>query len=68
MSDANEIINNLCRKPIIEKTRHFVTDNAHVWEIDEFDGDNHGLIVAEIELDRDRAILFKTALAGTGSY
>jgi len=50
MSDANEIINNLCRKPIIEKTRHFVTDNAHVWEIDEFDGDNHGLIVAEIEL------------------
>ena len=50
MADANEIINNLCRKPIIEKTRHFVTDNAHVWEIDEFDGDNHGLIVAEIEL------------------
>ena len=51
MTDANEILNNLCRKPLIEKTRHFVTDDAHLWEIDEFEGDNQGLIVAEIELD-----------------
>ncbi|MGZ5026679.1 MAG: CYTH domain-containing protein [Methylobacter sp.] len=51
MADANEILNNLCRKPLIEKTRHFVTYDSHVWEIDEFEGDNQGLIVAEIELD-----------------
>ncbi len=51
MADAGEILNNLCRKPLIEKTRHFVTDDAHLWEIDEFEGDNQGLIVAEIELD-----------------
>ena len=50
LSDANEIINNLCRKPIIEKTRHFVIDDGNTWEIDEFDGDNRGLCVAEIEL------------------
>ena len=48
--DANEIINMLCRKPIIEKTRHFVTNDGNTWEIDEFDGDNQGLIIAEIEL------------------
>jgi adenylate cyclase len=51
LDDANEIINNLCKKPLIEKTRHFVTDHAgNQWEIDEFEGDNKGLIVAEIEL------------------
>ena len=50
LSDANEIITILCRKPIIEKTRHFVIDDGNTWEIDEFDGDNRGLIVAEIEL------------------
>jgi adenylate cyclase len=50
LHDANEIINMLCRKPIIEKTRHFVTHDGNTWEIDEFDGDNRGLIIAEIEL------------------
>lgn len=36
----------------IEKTRHLVknTDGKHVWEVDEFHGENEGLIVAEIEL------------------
>ncbi len=48
--DANEIINMLCRKPIIEKIRHFVTDDGNTWEIDEFEGDNQGLIIAEIVL------------------
>lgn len=37
---------------LIEKTRHLVknTDGKHVWEVDEFRGDNEGLIMAEIEL------------------
>ncbi|MDP2903388.1 MAG: CYTH domain-containing protein [Methylovulum sp.] len=50
LADANEILNNLCKKPLIEKTRHFVIDDGNVWEIDEFDGANQGLYVAEIEL------------------
>jgi adenylate cyclase len=50
LSDANEILNNLCKKPLIEKTRHFVTHDTNIWEIDEFEGENKGLIVAEIEL------------------
>jgi adenylate cyclase len=48
--DAEEIIGNLCRKPLIEKTRHIVKNDGNTWEIDEFFGDNQGLIVAEIEL------------------
>lgn len=51
LTDANELLEQLCRKPIIEKLRHFVTYDNKLWEIDEFFGDNAGLIVAEIELD-----------------
>jgi adenylate cyclase len=41
---------------IIEKTRHEVRHESHLWEIDEFAGENAGLIVAEIELeDADEA-------------
>lgn len=50
--DADEIIGVLCRKPLIEKTRHYVYHENHTWEIDEFSGENEGLIVAEIELSR----------------
>lgn len=50
-ADANEILDSLCKKPLIEKVRYFVTDNGNLWEIDEFEGENQGLIVAEIELD-----------------
>lgn len=34
----------------IEKTRHEIRVGCHVWEVDEFSGDNAGLVVAEIEL------------------
>ena len=40
----------LCVGGIVEKRRHYVTHGAHLWEIDEFLGDNAGLVVAEIEL------------------
>lgn len=50
LADANEILDTLCHKPLVEKWRHFVQRSPHVWEIDEFIGDNAGLIVAEIEL------------------
>ena len=35
---------------VVEKTRHEVRHQGHLWEIDEFAGENEGLIVAEIEL------------------
>jgi len=49
LAEANEMLDTLCGS-IIEKTRHLVLFGAHQWEIDEFHGDNAGLIVAEIEL------------------
>lgn len=52
ITDAEIIIDLLCVKPLVEKTRHFVKVNQHVWEIDEFKGDNEGLFVAEIELGK----------------
>jgi len=54
--DADEIIGNLCRKPLIEKTRHYVYQENHTWEIDEFSGENKGLIVAEIELSKQNEV------------
>jgi len=53
MSDANEILNSFSLGPIIEKTRYFVDIGKHTWEIDVFEGDNKGLVVAEIELEHE---------------
>ena len=52
LAEAEEILDALCEKPLLEKIRHFVSHDQHVWEIDEFAGDNAGLIVAEVELSR----------------
>jgi adenylate cyclase len=49
--DAREILQQVALRPLIEKTRHHVRRGRHLWEIDEFHGENAGLIVAEIELD-----------------
>jgi adenylate cyclase len=40
----------LCEQPIIEKLRYFVAYKGFTWEIDEFSGENAGLVIAEIEL------------------
>lgn len=49
---AEEMIATLCRGLIL-KTRHYVNHAGHLWEVDEFEGDNAGLVVAEIELVRE---------------
>ncbi len=48
--DANAMLDNLCEKPLIEKYRYKIDYEGFTWELDEFEGDNQGLIVAEIEL------------------
>ena len=50
LADAERILEELCVKPLIEKTRYFVDHANHCWEVDVFEGDNAGLVVAEIEL------------------
>ena len=42
-----------CRRGVISKTRYVLRQGRHSWEIDEFHGDNEGLLLAEIELDRE---------------
>ncbi len=51
--EANELINSLCKKPIIEKYRYTLMLNGFTWEIDEFRGENEGLVLAEIELQSE---------------
>jgi len=48
--DANEMLNQLCQKPLIEKMRYIRRESDLTWEIDIFEGDNVGLMVAEVEL------------------
>lgn len=49
-SDGEQLIDTLCERPLIEKTRYFVDHAGHCWEVDVFEGENAGLVVAEIEL------------------
>lgn len=52
-TDAEEMIEKLCSGPIINKTRYRVQYKGFIWEVDEFYGDNEGLILAEIELEHE---------------
>lgn len=49
-ADAKQMLDHLVEKPIIEKYRYKIQQNGLTWEIDEFLGDNEGLVVAEVEL------------------
>ncbi len=46
-----EQLEHLCLKPVLEKTRYTLEHGALTWEIDEYEGQNRGLIIAEIETD-----------------
>lgn len=50
LADAQEMLDTLCDRPLIEKTRYKIEWAGLVWEIDEFTGVNQGLILAEVEL------------------
>lgn len=52
INDAEDMLKNLCKHPKIEKTRHYIKQDAHTWEIDVFEGDNRGLTIAEMELTK----------------
>jgi len=57
LDDANEIIEELCSGPIIDKTRYLVEHGSHTWEVDVFHGENDGLIVAEVELESETEVV-----------
>ena len=49
LDDARDLMK-LCRGGVIDKTRYLVPFGGHTFEVDEFYGDNEGLVVAEVEL------------------
>ena len=51
-AEAQEILETLCAQLIL-KTRHYVEREGLTWEIDVFEGANAGLVVAEVELERE---------------
>ncbi|MBW4493549.1 MAG: CYTH domain-containing protein [Oscillatoria princeps RMCB-10] len=53
VEDAREILETLCERPYIEKTRHKIVVGKLTWEVDEFAGENQGLILAEVELTEE---------------
>jgi adenylate cyclase len=57
--DCNAMLDTLAEKPLIEKKRYKIRCGELTWEIDEFFGDNSGLIVAEVELQREDQVFEK---------
>ncbi|WP_369048366.1 CYTH domain-containing protein [Tenacibaculum sp. UWU-22] len=57
-NDAENLLA-LCEKSLIEKNRYLVKSGNHVFEVDEFLGDNLGLVVAEIELQNEQELFKK---------
>ena len=53
LEEGHELLDRLCLEPLIEKTRYTLDHEGHEWVIDVFEGDNAGLVVAEIELDSE---------------
>ncbi|NOY13262.1 MAG: CYTH domain-containing protein [Deltaproteobacteria bacterium] len=52
-AEAVELLDNLCLRPLIEKTRYRIEYAGRLWEVDEFHGVNAGLLLAEIELETE---------------
>lgn len=52
-TEAKKILQTLAVGPVIEKHRYLVKHGIHTWEIDEFKGDNAGLVVAEVEMQSE---------------
>ena len=52
LDDAQQLLD-LCEGPIIDKLRYRIPCGELCWEVDEFSGENAGLVVAEIELESE---------------
>jgi adenylate cyclase len=50
LCDAQQMLEELCLQPQIEKIRYQIQYERHIWEIDVFKGQNAGLVLAEVEM------------------
>ena len=57
-SEAESLLT-LCKKGIIDKIRYEIKVDNHLFEVDEFFGENTGLIVAEVELNNENEVFTK---------
>ncbi|MGD2055599.1 MAG: CYTH domain-containing protein [Gammaproteobacteria bacterium] len=64
LAEANEILDTLCLQPLIEKHRYKIEYAGLTWEVDEFSGDNAGLVIAEVELESEEQAVDKPAWLG----
>lgn len=62
--DEAEMLLKLCEPGIIDKTRYEVSIGNHIYEIDIFEGDNKGLVIAEIELSSEDEYFEKPSWLG----
>lgn len=53
VGDAEAMLAEMAEGPVIDKVRHLIDVDGHVWELDVFAGENAGLVMAEIELGSD---------------
>ncbi len=53
VADADRMLDELCEQPLIDKVRYRVPYGGLTWEVDEFLGENTGLVVAEVELESE---------------
>lgn len=53
LEDAQMMLDTLCDRPLIEKIRYKINYDNLLWEVDEFQGENQGLIIAEVELENE---------------
>jgi adenylate cyclase len=64
-ADAEEMLDTLCMRPLIEKVRYRLAFGLHTWEIDVFEDENAGLVIAEIELRSEDEVFEKPAWLGS---
>ena len=57
VKDAAEMLDTLCDRPLIEKTRYKIPIGDLIWEVDEFTGENKGLVIAEVELQSENQVI-----------
>ncbi|MDC8760794.1 CYTH domain-containing protein [Janthinobacterium fluminis] len=64
LAEAEQLLDGLCERPLVEKYRRRIAFGGMVWEVDEFLGANAGLVVAEIELASEQQAFAKPDWVG----
>lgn len=64
VAEAEEMLESLCKQPIIDKKRYTLAYQGMEWVVDEFFGANEGLVMAEVELEREDQHFLRPAWVG----